>query len=230
MAPQGIKPTDGYKNFSLTRSVGLKTILEMRNEAQAAYMRMKDVPELMRHMIVDDEPAKIRRISHEDRKKMRSDLDIMELVIPSTDVTEEFSMYVVRPASPRDVIAVKLTDETIHKVIMYLRAAGIDDAEPSGTHDPMLGKGIYKRRHSSGTTYYITKDKKGKMRKCVDADSAARVQDRDDTDDEGPSASVVHVSQPDVSITHTASEPPARVITTSHPARQLALFTFFKRV
>jgi hypothetical protein len=174
-----LKKDPKCKRYSMTQPIGLTQLIELRNDAQAMHMRNKDIPEHMRDTLIDADPTpKKRRVTRDELKHQRDTLEEMVIRVPQvTCVNPSFLLKVLRPTSPRDVLAVKLDASTIGEVIEFLRHTGFTDDVPavSRVH---RSKGIWRRKKRNGVGFvYCTKDKKGRTHRCDDVFDAERVRD-----------------------------------------------------
>lgn len=153
-------PNPVPKNFSLTKSLGLASLMKMRNTKQVAEMSAD--PDGC-SLFGSSAKKKQKKLSRQAAMTMRNDKSAMNL-----EVEELGSVVVMRPIHPNDGLFVEYSDTSIGIVIKFLRESGFDESLAT-THEPSLPKGTLKRQ-SQFLVKYTKNDGNTGHKSCKDLD------------------------------------------------------------
>ena len=152
--------------FSLSRSIGLAKLIELRNEAQAQALQ-----EPIGCSLFDPSPSKKKpRISRtrsqiNDMRKMHRSIDVD---VPSHTSTSGFkTVKMLRPISSRDNVFVEYDPDSLACVLQFIRGAGFTDIPERIA----LPAGIRLRRGKYVVVYFKKGGDKG-YRLCDGLDDA----------------------------------------------------------
>ena len=144
--------------FSLSSSVGLNQLQELRNRAQAESL----IAEEGRCSLFDDEETDERSSAKRKRftKTTREEINAKRREHAALEVELEYggeveSVKMLRPVVARDNVFVLFEERTLGRVLSYIREAGFEvkDARPAD-----MPKGIYKRSDTLYIVKYTTAD------------------------------------------------------------------------
>jgi hypothetical protein len=112
------------KNFSLSGSLGLRNLLQFRNEATA------EEPEQPKHGVFDADPEDAGKKKHVSMRRiadLRDNHEVIEFTVPATGDTPATTVKAFKPAHPNDILCVQLDGHTLHAIFGYMKAMGVDD-------------------------------------------------------------------------------------------------------
>ena len=181
-------PAPMPKNYSLSASIGYQNLVEQRNKRQAEELRA-NVPEIFKDLAAEN--FFLQGIKKAERKARPQTHETLEIEIED-DEEASWTLELVKPLNARDELAVELDPDVLNKVIKYLRHAGFSSDLQDGnkkrkgmsSETPM---GIWKRKDTDGSLYFVAKDHNGKRRNCKTLDDALTIieDNQADEDDEG---------------------------------------------
>ena len=156
--------------FTLSASTGLRKLVSARNEAERI-ASSKSGPAVVSLCLEEITPTKKRR-SRAEIKSVRSDPRPIRITVPSSDGADSFELDVLRPAHPRDEIAVPLDPGMLERVFRFIQAEGFSE-DLVAKRDRDLPKGVWQRRATNVTSrrfpvrYNIGQTRKSKIMDTV---------------------------------------------------------------
>ena len=128
------------KNFSLTKSIGFKSLMKLRNSAQAADFASEEKSSSCN--LFGNAPA-----SKKAKKLSRARINAMRQAhsLVSIQLDHYGSVQMLRPVHTNDALFVEYSPEAITAVINYMREKGFEDTDQGSVKDSSLPKGIWKR-------------------------------------------------------------------------------------
>ena len=138
-----LAPEPVPKRWSLSCSVGMNKLMELRNEQQAASLRGESNTSCN---LFDDSPPsdclrRACRVPRPEIQKKRQEHDVLTVELELDG--ESKSVRLLRPMHPRDNLFIEYEAHTLGLVLRYFRALGFSDVkEPR----PDLPKGILNRK------------------------------------------------------------------------------------
>lgn len=153
------------KNWSLTRSEGLRHLIANRN--RAAWPNPCGL-----FAAADDIPLKTR-------KRPKTDDDTQQVVlvaVPAFGEHEAREVRCKRPSHPRDRLAVQLDKEVLNHVLLYLRSTSFDEDAKQKTRG---FRGVWENPQRSGfiVRYFDTKKEKVSYKSVKSAQEGAAFLD-----------------------------------------------------
>ena len=132
------------KGFSMAQSSGLRTLMQLRNDAQSASLSSRGAG-----MFVSEgrsaPKAKARKVTRSLAaiKQQRKKNESIVIAIPDYGDIAEHMLEVLRPLHPNDGLGILLKSEDLEAVVMYVRWAGFTESNKRKFRDPALPKGVW---------------------------------------------------------------------------------------
>jgi len=172
------------EKLSLSCCVGLNTMLQLRNEAQAQHLAPAGGSTLFQGGDVDANTKKKKQNVVMTRLEMKSKRT--EHVPITIDITMDGTTHtieVLRPVHAKDALYVKYDAETLRVVLQYMRQGGFTEMKQNLKHQGAAG--IQKR--GCGFTV-VTSDNQGQKhyKKAPNLDDAVHILNNASNDDEDP--------------------------------------------
>ena len=170
------------EKLSLSGCVGLNTMLQLRNEAQAQHLAPAGGSTLFQGGGVDANTKKKKAMM--TRLEMKSKRT--EHVPITIDITMDGTTHtieVLRPVHAKDALYVKYDAETLRVVLQYMRQSGFTEMKHQIKHQGAAG--IQKR---GGGFTVVTSDNQGQKRykKAPNLDDAVHILNNTNNDDGDP--------------------------------------------
>lgn len=157
--------------FSLSRSLGLQQLMDLRNQTQADSLR--DGADVC--CLWDDEdnatPRKRKSLfgsmCRDDIDRMRHETGTIGVEVASEE--EKFNVEMLRPVHPRDNIFVRYDADTLGFVLRYIRDAGFGDVKPPRFDE---AKGVCRRSDALYIARYVKINGQDGYKSCKSKDGA----------------------------------------------------------
>jgi len=157
------------KDFSLTSSIGLRTLIKLRNDAQTRELQADEAPRNPLFRSTTPQIAKRPRLSRSNLKAMRSKPEPLTITIPASGDSGVMDVQVLRPVHPRDDLWVEYDLHILSRILEYLRDEPFDTDQKS-KHDKTLPKGVW--HHGEGFLVAYQWDGKPRSKKCTSVEAA----------------------------------------------------------
>lgn len=173
------------EKLSLSCCVGLNTMLQLRNEAQAQHLAPAGGSTLFQGGGVDANAKKKKQNVVMTRLEMKSKRT--EHVPITIDITMDGTTHtieVLRPVHAKDALYVKYDTETLRVVLQYMRQSGFTEMKQNLKHQGAAG---IQKRPGGGFTV-VTSDSQGQKRykKAPNLDDAVHILNNTNNDDGDP--------------------------------------------
>ena len=144
---------------SMSGSLGLASLIQLRNEAQAQHMASADIPDGIADVLEEQaRPLKRARTTRQQITNLRNSPSVMQIDVPEVGESVSFVLQVLRPVSIRDDLWVPLDEAAVELLIKYLKAAGFGEAPMPRKHDRRLPAGVEVRtEHKTIKSFFLVK-------------------------------------------------------------------------
>ena len=210
------------KNTGATSLAGCRALVQLRNEAQAAELRLADEGAEDEHatgqntcsLFATPQKARVRCAAS---KRARTEARAGCLIPVTFPVNGQYvTIRFKKPIASRDLLAFELTPENVEHVVKFIRGHGVEPVDVYGKRSNTLPKGVYMRESRTGCKY-VVKMPNGKFRTRNSIDDAISALNECDVDvaisgddaesvdaDEAPDEVAVAVAREPVEALHVA--------------------------
>ena len=169
---------------SLANCIGLNTMLQLRNEAQAQHLAPAGGSTLFQGVDVDDNNKKKKTGLQMTKLEMKSKRN--EHVPITIDINMDGTTHtieVLRPVHAKDALYVKYDAETLRVVLQYMRQSGFTEMKPNIKHQGAAGI----QKDGDGFRV-VVRDDQGQKRykKAKDLDDAVQILNNPNENGEDP--------------------------------------------
>ena len=149
--------------FTIAKCAGYQELMSLRNEAAQALARQDGAQSSGVALLfgVGKKKQKVRRLLNASRMKdLRDSPESCEVNVPGYDAAPALLISCVRAVHPGDELAVRLDQDTIEHVAMFIRSRGVslDDLTSSRAYGSEGAKGVW-RMGSAGIVQRIRTEK-----------------------------------------------------------------------
>ncbi len=162
--------------------------------------------------LYDDAPAppKRKKRSHDEIKRLRANASVMHIDIPAVGTFGATEIAILRPVGPRDDLCIEMNADTIERVVMFIRDAGVttDMLATKRHYKSIEEKGAYKR--PKGFVVRLERpDGKSQLKRVPTIMAALMARNREVVESASPDAAETPALEESVSHDDAANSEPA---------------------